>query len=68
MTVERETLVEFGVPLAAALVFILAIALVGVLFGGEELSGAGALAMIVVIVAFVIGMAVVGFVRGGEDD
>lgn len=67
MDVEREELIEFGVPVAATLVFIVVVAIVGALFGADGLSETGALVLVGVIVAFILGVALLGFATSGED-
>ncbi len=68
MNVTRELLMDWGVPIAATVLFILAVGAVGALFDTDGLSGTGALALVGVIVAFVVGMALVGFATGGDGE
>ena len=58
---ERETLVEVVVSVASVVVFILAIAAVGVSYAGGGLGGDGGLVLIGLIVAFIVGMTGVGY-------
>lgn len=68
MNVEREVLVDWGVPIVATLLFIAAVAAVGFLYNTDGLSGTGALALVGVIVAFILGMAVIGILTAEEED
>ncbi|PSP78414.1 hypothetical protein BRC81_07665 [Halobacteriales archaeon QS_1_68_20] len=68
MNVTRELLTEWGVPIVATVLFILAVGAVGAAFGADGLSQTGAFALVGVIVAFVVGMAILGFVTSDGDD
>lgn len=68
MNVEREVLIDWGVPIVATILFVVAVAVVGFLYNTDGLSGTGALALVGVIVAFVIGMALVGILTASEED
>lgn len=68
MEVDRELLIEWGVPILATLVFIVVVGLVGQRYNADGLSETGALVLVGVIVAFVLGMALVGIIMAGDDD
>lgn len=68
MTVEREVLVDWGVPIVATVLFVVAVAGVGFLYDADGLSGRGAFALVGVIVAFIVGMAVVGLLTASDED
>lgn len=59
---DRETVVEAGISAIAVLLFVAAVVLVGMTYGGDELSSTGAVAVIAAIVGFVLLMAGVGVV------
>ncbi|WP_336001539.1 DUF7472 family protein [Halorientalis halophila] len=62
MNIERETVVEAGVSLAAVLVFIAALVVVGSTFGTNgDLSGTGGLAVIASVGLFIVVMTAVGY-------
>lgn len=61
MNIERETVVEAGVSIGAAIVFIAAVLLVGMQFKTDgSISGTGGLAVVGTIGFFVVLMAAVG--------
>lgn len=71
MNVERQLLIEWGVPIAATILFVLAVAGVGMRYNSDGLSETGGLVLVGVLVAFIVGMAFVGILLGGnegEDD
>lgn len=68
MTVEREVLIDWGVPIVATVLFIVAVGAVGAVYDSDGLTGEGALALVGVIVAFVLGMALVGILTASEDE
>lgn len=61
MDVERETLVEAGLSVGAVAVFVVALVVVGLVFGSDGIGGAGALAVVGAIVLFVAVMTGVGY-------
>lgn len=77
MNVERESLIKFGVPIGATLVFIVLVAAVGAAFAstpsgvesGVAMSETGAFALVGLLVVFILGMAGLGALIGdvGED-
>lgn len=70
MEIERETLLEAGISIAAVGLFVFVMMGIGTTFGnstGEDLHGTGALALIAAIVAFILVMAVVGLYLDRQD-
>lgn len=57
---DRETVVEAGISALAVLLFVAAAVSVGIQYGGDDLSSAGAVAVVAAIVGFVLLMTVVG--------
>lgn len=76
MDVQRSTLIKFGTPIAATLVFIALVTVVGAMYSvspdsnGVALSETGAIALVALLAVFIVGMAVLGAIVGdvGEDD
>lgn len=68
MEIERETVVEAAISFGAVVLFIVAVALVGIMFRTDNaLSKTGGLAMVGAIVLFVVVMAGVGFWLAEEE-
>ena len=67
MTIERETLIDVVVSLAAVGGFIVAVLLVGLSFGDGGLSGQGALALVALIVGFILVMTAAGYWLSGRE-
>ncbi|MFB6106743.1 MAG: hypothetical protein ABEJ70_07195 [Halobacteriaceae archaeon] len=58
---ERETVVEVGLAIAAVVLFIAVVLAVGATFGGQRLSVTGGQALVGAIVFFIVVMAATGF-------
>ncbi|MFB6135151.1 MAG: hypothetical protein ABEJ04_00140 [Halobacteriaceae archaeon] len=58
---DREAVVEAGVAIAGAGLFVLIAILAGVLYGQKALSTTGALVLVGGIVVFIVGMSAIGY-------